>query len=139
MAGVSAAGRKVKGDRWRRAVLVWCGARGIALQTTPLGHPGDDLHTARAQPVTQTLVALTKGRVEAFPAGSSPLLLSIECKAHETLHVPEWLRQAEASAQPGELPIVIAKRPGSVTVDDSYVVMTGRGLGQLLERLTEDR
>lgn len=45
------------------------------------------------------------------------VLLHVECKDQAVLRLPTWIRQAEAEAPPGAVPIVVYKLAGKWRVD----------------------
>lgn len=100
----------VKGSAWRRKVCIWLEERGYPAEFRSIGVPGDDVTTR-------------VGQVD----------FSIEAKNHQAHAFSEWITQAQGNAPIGSIPIVIAHRRGRSTVDDGYVLMTGRELSRLLD------
>ena len=104
----------VKGNTWRRAVDLWLGAAGFITQVRGLGYPGDDIAAIRG-----------------------PVALSVEAKNHRAINLAGWVDQAEGNATGAQIPVVVAHRKGKSSVDDAYVVMSGRAFARLIERLKE--
>jgi Holliday junction resolvase len=59
-------------------------------------------------------------------------ILSIEAKDHKSITLAAFVDQAERQAKQGQIPVVVVKRPRRTTVDDAYIVMSGRAFRELM-------
>jgi hypothetical protein len=100
----------VKGNAWRHLVAVWLQDLNFTVTKRGIGEPGDDL--------TAHLPGMT---------------LSIEAKNHRTITLAAFVDQAEKQAPHDQIPVVFIHRPGRATVDDGYVVLTGKAFRKLIE------
>jgi Holliday junction resolvase len=58
--------------------------------------------------------------------------VTIEVKNCAQLSIPAWLRQVEAEAAPGSLPVLAIRRPGLVDPGDGWAVLRWREMVGLL-------
>jgi Holliday junction resolvase len=58
--------------------------------------------------------------------------VTIEVKNCAQLSIPAWLRQVEAEAAPGSLPVLAVRRPGLVDPGDWWAVLRWREMVGLL-------
>jgi Holliday junction resolvase len=58
--------------------------------------------------------------------------VTVEVKNCAELRIPEWLRQVEAEAAPGSLPVLAVRRPGLVDPGDWWAVLRWREMVGLL-------
>jgi hypothetical protein len=99
-----------KGSRWRREVHLWLLERGFDVTRRDHYLPGDDLQ-----------------------ASIPGLELSVEAKNHRELAIGAFVDQANRQAHAGQIPVVFAHRRNRASVDDCYVIMSGRAFGDLIK------
>lgn len=104
-----------KGSRWRRAVSCWLDEHGFTTRFRGIGEAGDDITAHR-------------GRLE----------LSVEAKNWRTVDLAGWVGQAQSNAPAGAVPVVIAHRKGHASVNDSYVILSGREFARLVTLLDQE-
>lgn len=99
-----------KGSAWRYLVQNFLEDIGMAVTRRGIGDAGDDL--------TATMTGMN---------------LSVEAKNHRQIRLAEFVDQAEQQAPEDAIPIVFVHRPNKASVDDGYVVMSGRAFRRLLQ------
>jgi hypothetical protein len=104
------AGALNKGTRWAKLVEDFLNELGFGVVRSKWFDAGDDM------------TAVMPG-----------LALSVEAKNHRSIDLAGFVDQATRQAGPGEVPVVFVHRRGRGSVDDGYVVMTGRGFRLLVE------
>src|SRR5690349_20816712 len=98
-----------KGSAWRRQVQLWLMSAGFDVTRRDHYLPGDD------------------------PQATMPgMSLSIEAKNHKSITLAAFVDQANRQAHHDQIPIVFAHRRGKSSVDDGYVIMSGRAFRELI-------
>jgi Holliday junction resolvase len=100
-----------KGTRWARAVEVFLNGAGFGTVRRAWRDAGDDMVAVRGD-----------------------VVLSVEAKDHKAITLAAFVDQAERQAGDGQVPVVVIKRPRRPSVDDAYVVMSGRAFRRLHEK-----
>jgi hypothetical protein len=98
-----------KGSAWRFLVQQFLEDLGCTVTRRGIGDEGDDL-TAVQNGVT----------------------FSVEAKNHREMKISAFVDQAERQCPDGQIPVVFAHRRNKATVDDGYVIMSGRAFRRLI-------
>ena len=99
-----------KGNAWRYLVQQFLEDLGMTVVRRGIGDQGDDL--------TAT-----------FPG----MRLSVEAKNHRQITLSAFVDQAEEQAPDDAIPVVFVHRPNRASVEDGYVVMSGRAFRRLVQ------
>jgi hypothetical protein len=100
-----------KGSAWRFLVQQFFEDLGWGVTRRGIGDQGDDL---------------------TVNADDLDLILSVEAKNHKDITLAAFVDQAERQCPEGQIPIVVAHRRNKASVDDGYVIMSGRAFRRLL-------
>jgi hypothetical protein len=103
-----------KGSRWRLSAQRYLDEIGFTTRFRSIGEAGDDI-----------------------TAISGDLELSVEAKNVDQASFGTWVDQAERNAPSWAIPLVIAHRRGRASVDDAFVVMSGKTFRTLIWRLSK--
>jgi hypothetical protein len=104
-----------KGSSWRRQVELWLQAAGFSTSVRGLGFSGDDIVASRQR-----------------------VVLSVEAKNHRAVDLAAFVDQAERQAAAGLIPVLVLHRRGRASVDDGYVVLSGRSFLVLVDAVVRN-
>lgn len=103
-----------KGSRWTTAVAAWLNSMGWATTRRANYDPGDDISVNR-----------------------DGVALSVECKNVKKIDLAGFADQAERQVRAvGSVPLVVIHRRGRSSVDDAYILLSGRSFSALVTALT---
>lgn len=98
-----------KGSAWRFLVQKFFEDLGYAVTRRGIGDQGDDL-----------------------TASTDTYVFSVEAKNHKDITLAAFVDQAERQCPEGQIPVVFAHRRNKASVDDGYVIMSGRTFRRLI-------
>ena len=92
----------------------------------------DSLDGVSAKKVSGMYISGPDIRAEVDLPCRASLSLSVECKNHSRMSVPQWFQQCVTEAPDGCEPVLVCKHPGTSTVADDYVVMSMETFSKLI-------